>query len=117
MAQRWRLILIALSLLSAGAVAVFWAGNIAARTPPSAESAFQDSSACRRCHPKFYELWSSSHHGLAMQPFTGEFARRNPKMDQAPVRVGEVTYAPEPDAQGGSIVERSSTATRRYRLE
>jgi tetratricopeptide (TPR) repeat protein len=116
MARNWRLILIAFSFLCAGAAALFWAGKVA-RKSPSAEAAFQGSSACRKCHPKFYELWSSSHHGRAMQPFTAEFARRNLRMDQAPVRVGEVTYAPEPDAQGGSIVERSSTAIRRYQLE
>jgi hypothetical protein len=53
-----------------------------------------------------------------MQPFAAEFARRNLKMDQAPVRVGDVTYALEWDARGGSIVEQASRGgARRYRLE
>ncbi len=30
------------------------------------------SSSCRECHEDFYQLWSTSHHGLAMQPVTPE---------------------------------------------
>jgi hypothetical protein len=35
---------------------------------------FTGSSVCRECHERFYELWATSHHGLAMQPFTRELA-------------------------------------------
>ncbi|MCK5011784.1 MAG: hypothetical protein KAS98_14915, partial [Deltaproteobacteria bacterium] len=28
------------------------------------------STSCRSCHEKFYQLWSTSYHGLAMQPYT-----------------------------------------------
>lgn len=41
-----------------------------------AENKFPDytgSVSCRECHEKFYELWASSHHGLAMQPITNTF--------------------------------------------
>ena len=37
---------------------------------------FAGSSSCRGCHPDFYQRWSTSHHGLAMQPFTAELARQ-----------------------------------------
>ena len=33
------------------------------------------SSSCRECHERFYGLWASSHHGLAMQPYSEELAR------------------------------------------
>jgi tetratricopeptide (TPR) repeat protein len=33
------------------------------------------SSDCLACHERFYELWSTSHHGKAMQAFSGAFAR------------------------------------------
>jgi len=33
------------------------------------------SRSCRECHQKFYALWSTSFHGLAMQPYTPELAR------------------------------------------
>ena len=35
--------------------------------------------SCRECHEKFYKLWSTSYHGLAMQPFTLELARKELK--------------------------------------
>jgi len=36
---------------------------------------YTGSVSCRECHEKFYKLWAPSHHGLAMQPYTPEFAR------------------------------------------
>ena len=35
---------------------------------------YAGSTSCRECHEKFYQLWSTSMHGLAMQPYTPEFA-------------------------------------------
>lgn len=29
--------------------------------------------SCRECHAGFYKLWSSSHHGLAMQPYADAY--------------------------------------------
>ncbi|MHC4496915.1 MAG: hypothetical protein ACYSYM_13950, partial [Planctomycetota bacterium] len=45
--------------------------------------------SCRECHQQFYELWSTSHHGLAMQPYTPDFARQNLTLAQTPVRIGK----------------------------
>jgi hypothetical protein len=36
---------------------------------------YTGSVSCRSCHEKFYQLWSTSFHGLAMQPYTAELAR------------------------------------------
>jgi tetratricopeptide (TPR) repeat protein len=52
-----------------------------------------------------------------MQPITADFARRNLNLNQAPVHVGQITYAPEVDGKGAWIVERSSKGTRRYKVE
>jgi tetratricopeptide (TPR) repeat protein len=41
-----------------------------------AGDAFTGSASCRQCHEKFYTLWSTSHHGLAMQPVTEAFAQQ-----------------------------------------
>ena len=38
-------------------------------------SLYAGSKSCIECHGKFYRLWASSRHGLAMQPYTPEFAR------------------------------------------
>jgi len=41
------------------------------------DSGYAGSVSCRECHEKFYTLWSTSHHGLAMQPYTKAFAANN----------------------------------------
>ena len=41
----------------------------------AAPEGFAGSRSCRECHAKFYELWSTSFHGLAMQPYTPELAK------------------------------------------
>lgn len=114
MGKAWRILLPSALIVCVGSVGV-WTRIAANRK--SAEPSFAGSSSCRGCHPKFYELWSTSHHGLAMQPVTAEFTRRNLKMDQPPVAVGGATYAPEASAKGGAIVEHSAKGTRRYPLE
>ena len=37
------------------------------------ENEYVGSSSCIECHEKFYDLWSPSHHGKAMQPLNAEF--------------------------------------------
>src|SRR5690349_16244228 len=41
----------------------------------SALPGYIGSESCRECHAKFYTLWSTSFHGLAMQPYTAELAK------------------------------------------
>ena len=36
---------------------------------------YAGSRSCIECHEKFYQLWSSSFHGLSMQPYTAAFAK------------------------------------------
>ena len=38
---------------------------------------YAGSKSCRECHERFYGLWSGSMHGLAMQPYTETWPRRN----------------------------------------
>ena len=46
-------------------------------TLPQELSLYAGSKSCIECHGKFYQLWATSRHGLAMQPYTPEFARAN----------------------------------------
>jgi tetratricopeptide (TPR) repeat protein len=39
---------------------------------------YAGSSSCRECHEKFYELWSTSHHAKALQPWSAELAAMIP---------------------------------------
>src|SRR5437660_9639417 len=40
--------------------------------PPQADARkqFAGSKTCYDCHTKFYDIWSTSRHGLAMQPYS-----------------------------------------------
>jgi len=38
-------------------------------------TAYAGSVSCRECHERFYQLWSTSMHGLAMQPYSAAFAK------------------------------------------
>lgn len=61
--------------------------------PPSESPAkFTGSQSCRECHAKFYELWSTSFHGLAMQPVTDALAQKDlvPQTDE--IKIGEYSY-------------------------
>ena len=53
------------------------------------------STSCRSCHEKFYQLWSTSYHGLAMQPYTAEFATLKLTPQKDDVVIGEVSYRAE----------------------
>ncbi|HSH19181.1 MAG TPA: multiheme c-type cytochrome, partial [Draconibacterium sp.] len=39
------------------------------------ENEYIGSGSCIECHQKFYDLWSPSHHGKAMQPINAEFLK------------------------------------------
>jgi len=53
---------------------------------PSASEVLAGSGSCRQCHESFYQLWAISRHGLAMQPYSPEFARENLTPAQAPTK-------------------------------
>jgi Flp pilus assembly protein TadD len=105
-------------------------------------SSLTGSASCRECHEKFYELWSTSHHGLAMQPFTPQLARSKLAPQQpvkepphptlshegrgqptAPsstgwqgeeIRVGDARYRAEFSGDKGWISERAPGGLRTY---
>ena len=81
-----------------------------------ARQALAGSTSCRECHQQFYELWSTSHHGLAMQPYTIEFARQNLTSNQTPVRIGKHTYIPCVGENEGWILERKPDGQMRHRI-
>lgn len=75
------------------------------------------SSSCRSCHEKFYQLWSTSHHGLAMQPFSPELANRAALAGSSTIRIGALKYKAEISDKGGWIVEESNSGEQRYAME
>ncbi|MGD8867021.1 MAG: tetratricopeptide repeat protein [Gemmatimonadales bacterium] len=77
---------------------------------------YTGSQSCRECHERFYQLWAPSHHGLAMQPFTAEFAQAELAATEEEFIIDGYGYGLDVDAEGGWLLERGSDDTRRYRV-
>ncbi len=88
-----------------------WAAAIqagAAAVSPAAVKAapegFAGSRSCRECHEKFYELWSTSFHGLAMQPYTAELAKSKLTEQKEEIAAGKHRF--RADLKKGVVIER-----------
>ena len=68
-------------------------------------SLYAGSQSCIECHSKFYQLWSTSRHGLAMQPYTPEFARTNLTPQTQDVVIGKYRYRADLNPKAGWVVE------------
>lgn len=67
------------------------------------QEGYAGSVSCRSCHERFYELWAPSHHGLAMQPYTAEFAKANLAPQTEDIKVGKYRY--RADIESGRVIE------------
>jgi tetratricopeptide (TPR) repeat protein len=76
---------------------------------------YAGSESCRQCHEKFYQLWSTSRHGLALQPYTGEFAKKNLTPQASDVSIGKLKY--RADLAKGVVTEASPKGTKQYKME
>jgi tetratricopeptide (TPR) repeat protein len=56
---------------------------------------FVGSKTCQDCHADFYKLWRASWHGLAMQPYSPEFAKARLTPQQADIAIGKRRYRAE----------------------
>jgi len=75
--------------------AVFLPGRGTPPLPaPAAEppAPLAGSASCRSCHAVFFQKWSTSFHGLAMQPHTGDFARDRLTPQAKPLAIGGRSY-------------------------
>ena len=109
-------------LLAGLAVAILAAAALAIRSRHAqlvvVNDGYVGSGSCRACHQKFYELWSTSHHGLAMQLYSPEFVRAAELPDSLPIRIGGATYKAEITEKGGWIVEQDNGSDEhRYPIE
>jgi hypothetical protein len=68
-------------------------------------SLYAGSESCIECHQKFYQLWAPSRHGLAMQPYTPEFAKANLTPQQKDVVIGKYRYRANIGLQAGGVLE------------
>lgn len=84
------------------------------RTDASAptQAGFVGSKSCRDCHQEFYQLWSTSWHGLAMQPYTAEFAKEHLTPQAEAVKIGDRQYRAEIDKTSGWVARSARAASR-----
>ena len=109
----------AMLLLLLAGCRFFGPGSVSAGETPSqrrVSSAFAGSSSCRNCHERFYELWATSHHGLAMQPYTAAFARNNLTVQEQEIEIGAFSYRAFTGAGQGFVREKGPSGERRYRI-
>ena len=85
------------------------------KKPESKVKGFAGSVSCRECHEKFYQLWSTSFHGLAMQPYTPEFARAKLTPQQNDVVIGKFKY--RADMNEGVVIETGPKEKKKYPIE
>ena len=73
---------------------------------------YAGSASCRECHEKFYTLWSTSFHGLAMQPYTKALAKAKLTPQTNDLVAGQYRF--RADLQAGVVIERTATNETRY---
>ncbi len=108
-------VLAAIGILAAFVGFRTWKGK--ATTQVVSANEYVGSGSCRSCHERFYELWSTSHHGMAMQKFTSQLAKTEDIPSSQAIRIGNVSYKAEMDDKGGWIVESSTAGEHRYPIE
>ena len=77
------------------------------------------SDACRQCHQQFYQLWSSSYHGLSLRQYTSATASQVFTAQDRPIFVGQVSYlaVTDPnDRHAGHVVEDGPKGRQVYRI-
>ncbi len=91
----------------------------AADAAPSQPNTFAGSASCRECHERFYQLWSTSFHGLAMQPYYPDFARTKLTAHTKDIVIDGFAYRAEINESIGYVVEKGNPASesKRYKIE
>ena len=62
-------------VLILGVIVFFTVSCTKRQNTQNMENEYVGSGSCIECHQKFYDLWSTSHHGKAMQPVNSEFVK------------------------------------------
>jgi tetratricopeptide (TPR) repeat protein len=87
------------------------------KKPAAKIQGYAGSVSCRECHEKFYQLWSTSRHGLAMQPYTADFAMKNLTPQAKEVKIGKTSYRVDIAGETGWILGRGPKGQTKYKIE
>ncbi len=80
---------------------------------------FKDNAAsrnCLACHERFYTRWSSSHHGLSMQPYSARFAQARLKPCEKEILIGKNRYRVDVGTEPGWVEEISPRDSKKYMI-
>jgi Tfp pilus assembly protein PilF len=109
-------------------VSLILAGRLAGQSPiapgisgvplkPTEFKGYAGSASCIECHEKFYKLWSTSFHGLAMQPYTARLAAEKLIPQTKDIVIGKHSYRMDVSTNGGFMTERGHDGAKTYRIE
>jgi tetratricopeptide (TPR) repeat protein len=87
------------------------------KKPAPKDQGYAGSVSCRECHERFYQLWSTSRHGLAMQPYTADFAKKNLTPQLKEVKIGKSYYRADIAGETGWILEKGPKGQKKYKIE
>jgi tetratricopeptide (TPR) repeat protein len=81
------------------------------------QAAATGSSQCQSCHPAFYQKWATSHHGLAMQPFSARLAKSALEPQKEAIAIGGFAYRAVFEGEAGFVEESGPKGVRRLPMQ
>ncbi len=84
---------------------------------PGEFKGYAGSASCIECHERFYKLWSTSFHGLAMQPYSAKLAVEKLTPQAKDITIGKYRYRMDVSPTGGFMTERGPSGKKTYRIE
>jgi tetratricopeptide (TPR) repeat protein len=81
------------------------------------KTSYTGSVSCRSCHEKFYQLWSTSFHGLAMQPYTAELAGKKLSPMSKSIAIGKAAYQADIEGKTGYVREKGPEGEKKYEIQ
>ena len=115
MEKRERTYIICLAVILVAVIGLFLGICLLNQSDEAANSTgYTGSVSCRQCHEEFYKLWATSHHGLAMQPYTPEFAADQLGPLAEPIRIGEYEYTVEIGPRSGRVRQTGPNESTAY---
>ena len=78
---------------------------------------YAGSRSCIDCHEKFYKLWSTSFHGLSMQPYTAAFAKAKLTPQVNEIVIGKYRYMANISGEAGWVIEKGPKGEKKYPME
>ncbi len=83
-----------------------------AAASPGARAPLAGSASCRSCHAAFFQKWSTSFHGLAMQAHSADFARDRLTPQEKPLEIRGRSYRAVIGTGADHVEERGPSGTR-----